>query len=252
MGWDALPQDVEEAILSNLSLVELARVSRTKSFFLTVFHKRRAEEQKALREVAAERFGSARITRIITLVERFYKRQLLDACLADSPPKTSCWIYEDGSCRRERPEPEPLSAGQFFRQIGIEVEIELLGNGADAGMRITIEAQHWSQVRLLLCHNFRACVFVYPRREEDLRGLALVQALLSEGLAQIVADAGQRTFIYITGINMQMRFTQAGLKAMVAPLVPFAPSCSLAGAAKAGLACLYTNSCSTGSGVSPP
>jgi hypothetical protein len=250
MDWRALPQDLEEAILTNLSLVELARVSRTKSFFLTIFHKRRAQGQKALRELAAERFGSARITRIITLVERFYKRQLLDPCLADSPTKTRCWIYEDGNCRKERPEPE-WSSGRYLRHIATEVEVEPFGGGADAGIQIRILTQSWSQVTLLLSHNFRADIFVYPRSNKDFRGLGLLQALLSEGLARIIVDAGQRMFIHITGSNMGFWFTQEGLKSMIAPLVPFAPPFSLAGAAWAGGACLSTSNVSGPSGVSP-
>jgi hypothetical protein len=73
MSWDALPVELEERILFNLSLVELARLSSTRNVFLKVFRKQLAEQQKALCDRADRSFGLERIARAAGHLNRFIK-----------------------------------------------------------------------------------------------------------------------------------------------------------------------------------
>jgi hypothetical protein len=71
MGWDALPLELEEQILSNLSLAELALLSSTRKVFLAPFRKELAEQQKALCEEAYELFGDECLKRLADLCRCF-------------------------------------------------------------------------------------------------------------------------------------------------------------------------------------
>lgn len=63
---------------------------------------------------------------------------------------------------------------------------------------------------------------VTPSNDEDLVPVALVQALLSEGLARIIHEVGLRADIVILRSYLPTGLTDAGQKAQILPLLPFA------------------------------
>jgi hypothetical protein len=68
-------------------------------------------------------------------------------------------------------------------------------------------------------------ISVLPRHENDVQGVALVQALLSRGLPRMFHDAGQEVEIVISGFWFPGSSPQAGFKALIAPLLPFVARC---------------------------
>jgi hypothetical protein len=69
--WRALPYELEETILANLSLPKLARVSTTCKRFDHHFRQKLAKEQKACYDLAVARFGKERLACIAELVHGF-------------------------------------------------------------------------------------------------------------------------------------------------------------------------------------
>jgi hypothetical protein len=65
---------------------------------------------------------------------------------------------------------------------------------------------------------------VVPNGDQDLEPLAFMQALLSEGVAEVFRDAGKDAEIQVEGLKYPADkvATRAGLKAQIAPLLPFA------------------------------
>jgi hypothetical protein len=77
MGWHDLPLELEEQVLSNLSLVELALLSSTRKVFLAAFRKQLAEEQKALCDEAHYWFGATCLKRAAEISSCFLKEPTL-------------------------------------------------------------------------------------------------------------------------------------------------------------------------------
>lgn len=61
MSWSDLPQELEEKIFSQLSLVELKGLISTRKLCLALFCKQLAIEQQALCDIAVSRYGDSRI-----------------------------------------------------------------------------------------------------------------------------------------------------------------------------------------------
>lgn len=59
-----------------------------------------------------------------------------------------------------------------------------------------------------------------PASDEDLVPVALAQALLSEGLSQIICDVNYPAEVLVGSPLGGALYTQAGLEAQIAPLLP--------------------------------
>jgi hypothetical protein len=77
MSWHDLSLELEEQILSNLSLVELALLSSTRKVFLAAFRKQIAEEQKVLCDAAHNWFGATCLKRAAEISSCFLKEHTL-------------------------------------------------------------------------------------------------------------------------------------------------------------------------------
>ncbi len=77
MSWDTLPVELEERILFNLPLVELARLASTRKVFLGVFRKQLAEQQKALCDRADKTFGVARLKDAAVHLNRYLTKGIV-------------------------------------------------------------------------------------------------------------------------------------------------------------------------------
>jgi hypothetical protein len=101
--WRALPQKLEELILSKLPLVDLARLSSTSKTFEAVFCMQLGQEQKVRCDFAAKRFGRDRIVSIAALINRLLKGESLDPFFAGIPENRMCRMSQDGTCVRKEP-----------------------------------------------------------------------------------------------------------------------------------------------------
>jgi hypothetical protein len=63
---------------------------------------------------------------------------------------------------------------------------------------------------------------MYPKHDEDVLMVAMIQALLSEGLAQFLHDTGKSAEVMIQSSMFKCHCTRAGLQAQMLPLWPFA------------------------------
>ncbi len=72
-----------------------------------------------------------------------------------------------------------------------------------------------------LSRNRKAVAFiVFPANDQEIKVVAMLQALLSEGLAELIRDGGKQAEIQI--LPESERCTRAGLQAQIVPLLPFA------------------------------
>jgi hypothetical protein len=77
MSWRSLPHDMVDVILSNLALLELARIASTCHAFHALYRQQLAAVQEARTALAKKSFGDKRIKRISAVVDRFLKREPL-------------------------------------------------------------------------------------------------------------------------------------------------------------------------------
>ncbi len=224
MDWRALPPEMEEAILAKLSLIDLARVSPTCRTFHAVFCMRLPVEQRARCDLAAERFGRKRIARIIELLDRKLKGRTLEPHMSDRHGHASpCWICEDGTCQSDIPAPSRDENGTPHN-AQIRVSARLDGWRAPYNLLVDVMLEGHGPLMVLQAklEDTEKAMFIWVvhPHNHDVEGPALLQALLSGGLAQSCRDVGQHATIRLIGVRFSRSTTLTGLKALVAPLLP--------------------------------
>jgi hypothetical protein len=227
-SWDVLPLDLEELILGKLSLLEVTRLSTTCRSFHRAFCRQLAQEQKARCALAAGCFGRERILQIKSLISSFLNDDGPDPDLARHS-KFEGYICRDGTFRdgKFRSEPQaPHVPGTPNVHAGDDVTYARLVRGhtpgASHGTFIYVSTHKSSHVSLATNGPGEAGfhVIVTVRSDADLEGLALVQALLSADFGPGLQDAGL-TELWVKGRSFSGNFSQAGVEAQIAPLVPF-------------------------------
>jgi hypothetical protein len=91
--------------------------------------------------------------------------------------------------------------------------------------RICVYALGWAPGHLSVMIGLQArriTIDVIPCSDEDLKVVALLQAMLSQGLAQMICEAGRHAVVSVHPCPGRGVFTQAGLNAQILPLFPFA------------------------------
>jgi hypothetical protein len=208
-----LPVEMVELILSNLSWPDVARFAFTCSAFKSAFHQAQPREQERRCTLAVARFGRARINWIADLISRSLRGESISRGNG-GPRSGSCRICPNvkflESSHYPGP-PIPLKAR--------EVYVDAVG----WGMHMELTPQKGSQIFVRTCRKRRmAMISVYPCNNEDLAGVALLQVLLSGGLAPLSGDVWEHFDIRVMGYSWNAGITQAGLRMQIAPLLPFA------------------------------
>jgi hypothetical protein len=193
MVWSNLPPDVEEAILGLLSLVDLSRISRTCHSFHASFCRRMADLQSARCDLALSWFGPNRITCIAGLVTSFVNGEPMDRNL----PWHGANVFEislDGALHvNARHAARPITSATV--QAG-DCRVELFtrsGTGLRSWMLVHVYTAGggFTKIRVDFGEptNVLIIISVTPCDAEDVMGVALIQALLSQDLAPGFCDA---------------------------------------------------------------
>lgn len=221
MSWSSLPYDVVELILSNMSLIELARSSPTCGSFQTVYCKRMAVQQKSRLDLAEGFCGRERISCIVALIAHLLSGKALKRDFG-AYQWNRCWISADGVLCGPVLNP---SGSQFTFETG-DFCVMICPNKSSLWLNFdTVKAHNspWSYLEATIRPESNGVkVSVFSSHDEDLRPVAMVQAMLSGGLAQFLQDAGKWAEIQILPSANSVRASAAGLKAQITPLLPFA------------------------------
>jgi hypothetical protein len=216
MNWSYLPEELIPVILANLSLFELARISCTCRGFKAVYGRLMAAEQKSRRDLAVKSFGGKRIACLLALITHLLGREIPGADSGKEGRKEG-WISEDGELQDLRP-------CDFSRNLVISFSLYL--NCSPDRTTVVLVIPHKSQWPGLLvdisCDRNNVSLRLSPASDGDLEMVAVVQALLSDGLAEFIRNSKKGAEIRV--LMGSKRCTRAGLKAQIFPLLPFASS----------------------------
>jgi hypothetical protein len=221
-SWSSLPNDMVDVILANLSLIELAELSRTCTSFNAVYRRLIAQEQKARRNLAVNCCRLERIRVLARLTGHLLKDEVLHPCFF-ARAQNAWWISADGVLHG------PVCAygvRQLAREAGDIFVWMYLEKGPPAISNLFVEVTNCTAGQVTMQFNGErkgVTIYVFPTSQDDLAVVSVVQAMLSEGLADFVHEVGSRVEIRIRGpIIPGSRITPAGLKAQIAPLLSFA------------------------------
>ncbi len=243
--WADLPLDVQELVVSSLPLVHMARASRTCKFFRATFRRLLAKEQQTRCNLAARCFDQRRIDYLIALINRFVKGESLGPFMDINSRFRDYWVSEEGVLHSD--------ASRVCRHIqrarqesAVDITMVADPGGMPFCLQVDIEAGHGSKVSLTVWQEDRCPVpmfsktgrlvqgaffTVHPSKDDDLEGVALVQALLGGGVSKSLHDVRQSGHISILGLiapefqDPELCFTSAGFKAQILPLLPFGSRC---------------------------
>jgi hypothetical protein len=214
-GWSAVPPELQELILANLSLVEVTRVSWTCKSFHAAFCRQLAREQEARYNLAVGCAGHERILRIKSLIKSILDDDGLDPDVG-THSRVEGWIYRDGTFHSEPPAHHVPGTPEW--------------RAGDYSMHVSVHQTHG--LRLSVCTRGTSYVCMYIRRRADRESyiainlssdvdteeVALVQALVSGDLGPSLRRA-RLTSIYIRGKSALGAFSEGGMEAQVAPLL---------------------------------
>jgi hypothetical protein len=222
-SWNALPPELQELIVANLSLVEVTRISSTCRHFYAAFCRQLAQEQKARCDLAAGCIGHQRILRIKSLMRSFLNYDGLDPDVSRHS-RVEGWIYQDGTFHAEPPIPHvpgtpKWCAGDYSVHVSVGPRDV---RGMPPSMDVMVNTRHCSHVRLATNGPTAAGfeIMVNLCSDADLEELGLVQSLFSTDLGRGLQDAGVEGMT-VMGCSSPRSFSQAGVEAQIAPLLPF-------------------------------
>jgi hypothetical protein len=209
MGWSDLPIEMVEIILVSLTLIELARASRTCRTFQAVFSMKMAGEQKAYGELALKRFNFNRISCIAGRLDCLLKGETIYHGLAFEFPDLKC-ISADGTlCDWYGADYNVGDVEMVTYRVGTFKFVDVgLPCVRCVGFRVDLLGK-----AVLIC--------IRPSANDDLEGVALVHALMTGRWVPHLRGCGLSIHIRIEGYKRE-RCTSAGLHAQIAPLRPLA------------------------------
>jgi hypothetical protein len=223
----SLPLEMLEEILGKLSLFEGARMAATCRTLHALYRPLMAREQKARYDLAVKSCGRERIACILALIKLLLTGRRLrpwDGKLAHGR-WNDCWVCADGVLRgptrlnphsRERGEDilASICPGQDWRDSPHVYEIILFGPPSWQGAGVSFRVDR---------NRVGTLIDAVTTGDGNLHMVALLQALLSDGLAQSIHDAGQHVEIRLrpVRIHSESEITREGLRAQIAPLLPF-------------------------------
>jgi hypothetical protein len=225
MSWSSLSEDMVELILARLSLVDFVtrRVFMTCHSFYAAYRREVTAEQKDRSDLADSVMGRARVARLVSLIAPVFEGGSLGLGFVLASIHGH-YIGADGvfrppaltpSGRRTLAEAEP----EDLRVVVAGPHI--LWRGNSHSIFVDAPKQAWGRLCMHNPHGGKGIkLHMYPTADEDFEVVALVQAMLSGGLARLVHDTGKYAEIRISAPTD--RFTWAGVKAQIQPLLPFA------------------------------
>jgi hypothetical protein len=211
MSWPALPLELEDLILANLSLCELARASRACHTFQSAFRKQLAIEQDARSQIAIHIAGLARIEGIVSLTKHYIQGDADSAKLKGNVGRISA----DGTLHVQRS--HPFLPQPPFNPGGIDASFLL--DGLSLSVRMEAVLQSEVCINVYRQHGL-VDIYVCPRSDEDFDGVSLVQCLLGSALGPCINEGGLAIDVHVRGYSTTCTCT--GLQAQVVPLLPLA------------------------------
>jgi hypothetical protein len=191
MSWSVLPDDVVEVILAKFSFDDLARVSRTCRTFHTLYQRLMAVQQEARCDLAFRLCDRERIACIIALIAHLLEGR--PSIFGSQEIKWSyCSISADGVLHR--PVCYPL-VNPFLTEAGAMKALVCMKWCIQQTVCIIFETELWEPTQLIVQISHARTeieIIVIPTRDDELHMVALLQALLSEGLSQLIHDAVKR------------------------------------------------------------
>lgn len=165
-----------QVVLAKLSLIEFARITATCTSFREAYCRRLSREQEALRQLGIDTFGPERIRCLFDLTARLLKGEALPEGLMSC--QYGYWICANGELQTPSVPPEN---GEKLHVSGSTV--------ANTAVLTTFFGRG---NRVMRVEFNKSCSLVEIEVEltnvEDLVPMALVQALVREGLIQIICD----------------------------------------------------------------
>jgi hypothetical protein len=218
-GWRVLPYDLEERILGVLPSADLARVSATNRLFEAALTHQLEKEAKARCELALEAFGPERIACVADVIARSLRGE------AGSPGELLK--------HKEKYPWVPIQADYYYRPDVTDAGIDkLLASGrfcmytplqstsSAASVSLFWGWPKYSRVNLRICRHKGVTLTLNPRGDEDVQGVALLQALLSGSYGPAFHGVDRPLTIHVLWQYRPGRSTKAGQLAYVAPLLP--------------------------------
>jgi hypothetical protein len=158
---------------------------------------------------------------ITGLVGSVLKRESLEAYLQgdlDGNSSMTWWmmISCDKTWRTEKLVPRRAGGGAA-EDADTAVYVCLWGPPSVRHVSITVHERDRGAVNIYVPRNQKTTITVRAAAGDDIHGVALVQALPSEGLSQILHDAGKHIAIEV---NFHRRPTKVAFESLVAPLLP--------------------------------
>jgi hypothetical protein len=222
-GWSALLEDLQQLVLTKLSPFDLTRASRTCKQFHGVVPRVLAGEHHARCNLAAECFGSERITCISRFVHSMFQGESLEPYfVADSTP-ARLWISEDATPSEVGP--SPYCCHEVVKEAVVQVRVDANPGTTPHLLAMDVLAQNGAELHLRVERAQCVYISVSIRKDADLEGVALVQALLRGGISGLLRNPEQCIHILVQGASKSSGVTPAGLKAQIAPLLLYGPHC---------------------------
>jgi hypothetical protein len=248
MDWTALPYELEDVVLGNLSLRQLADVSPTCQRFDQIIRQKLAKEQNSRCDLAISRFGRERVDRIADITHSFLNAH---SSHSQSVKRAACsWSISDDGALHIAPASHPARHSRGVRDdfwyisedgkvhsgeaAGIGTAGDVLGKGRDVSVWVslvsypaTLHVEVSWRDGLGLNMTFGPVkgpfgVSLRPCSDEDVIGMALVQGLLSANFAPSVSEGCRRPEVHISWSDSNQGFTSVGLETLIAPLLPLA------------------------------
>jgi hypothetical protein len=219
MAWSALPRELEELILTNLSLLELARASRTCLTFAAFSRTQLVKAQDARLNLAVECFGHERIVALARVIDNLLK----GAEPAVKPSMCSTLsVSHDGVLHVER----WMGFGHELLDEPGDMRMMVSRSYKLSLVTIFISLSRGSSLGFLFGGiEENPTITVRPCAESNVEEVALLQALLCLGLAASLSSAWPR-FVDIVPRGLygpygyRDRSAHVALQNQIAPLLP--------------------------------
>jgi hypothetical protein len=239
-SWADLPIELEEVILARLSLPEFARVSWSSRKFQAFFNRQMAREQKARCDLAVGHFGRERILRIGNIADHYHCAgetaypQLVEAVI------NRCWISADGTLHLKPQVNDPAIPASSLPlpeagDLHVTIELDVARSSACMSIKVEVAEDRVIQLRVIMpSETAGVYISIHPDGDDDVMGLALVQALLCGdlldpqpdlanpqcGLGPPFWDSPGPIELQILPTDFRRVTTPAGVLALIAPLLP--------------------------------
>jgi hypothetical protein len=217
-GWRVLPYDLEERIIDVLPSSDLARVSPTSRLFEAALTRQLEKEAKARCELALEVFGRERIACVADVIARSLKGEAGSPGELLKHKEEYPWVYREG--KYYRPDVRDARIGKLLASGRFCMYTPSQSTLSDGGVTLFWGWPKYSEVNLRMSADTGVTLTLNPRCDEDVQGVALVQALLSGSYGPAFQAVDRTVKIHVWWRYRPGSSTKAGQQAYIAPLLP--------------------------------